>query len=64
MPAASQSDKQIAPISGAGNVGIRRAEIKQGIREVTLCKDGSGKVGMCVEAINKVIILVKTKVFS
>lgn len=53
VPAATASDKQIAPISGAGNVGIRRAEIKQGIREVTLCKDGSGKVGMCVEAINK-----------
>ena len=54
VPAATASDKQIAPISGAGNVGVRRAEIKQGVREVTLCKDASGKVGMCVEAITKV----------
>ena len=54
MPAATASDKQIAPISGAGNVGVRRAEVKQGVREVTVCKDASGKVGMCVEAINKV----------
>ena len=54
VPAATASDKQIAPISGVGNVGVRRAEIKQGVREVTLCKDGNGKVGMCVEAINKV----------
>lgn len=54
MPAATASDKQIAPISGSGNVGVRRAEIKQGVREVTVCKDGSGKIGVCVEAINKV----------
>ena len=54
VPAATATDKQIAPISGAGNVGVRRAEIKQGVREVTLCKDGSGKVGVCVEAISKV----------
>ena len=54
VPAATAADKQIAPISGSGNVGVRRAEIKQGVREVTVCKDGSGKIGVCVEAINKV----------
>ena len=54
VPTATASDKQIAPISGVGNIGVRRGEIKQGVREVTLCKDGSGKVGMCLEAINKV----------
>lgn len=56
VPAATASDKQIAPISGTGNVGIRRAEIKQGVREVTLCKDASGKIGMCLEAISKVLL--------
>ena len=54
VPAASATDKQIAPLSGAGNVGIRRAEIKQGVREVTICKDATGKIGVCVEAVNKV----------
>lgn len=64
MPAATASDKQIAPISGTGNVGVRRAEIKQGVREVTVCKDGSGKVGMCVEAINKVNYHIKSCGFT
>ena len=27
---ASQSQAMVAPVSGAGNVGLRRAEIKQG----------------------------------
>ncbi|KAJ7333686.1 hypothetical protein OS493_015768 [Desmophyllum pertusum] len=33
----------VAPVTGGNNLGIRRAEIKQGIREVVLCKDGKGK---------------------
>lgn len=43
----------IAPVSGSNNVGIRRAEIKQGIREVVLCKDNDGKIGLRVRAVNK-----------
>lgn len=48
-----QTSGMVAPVSGDNNLGIRRAEIKQGIREVVLCKDGSGKVGLRVRAINK-----------
>lgn len=43
----------IAPVSGDNNLGVRRAEIKQGVREVILCKDGQGKVGLRVRDINK-----------
>lgn len=41
------------PVSGLANVGIRRAEIKQGVREVVLCKDGKGKCGVSFYAVNK-----------
>lgn len=37
VPAAGQSSAVVAPVSGAGNVGLRRAEIKQG-------EDGKGGV--------------------
>ena len=43
----------VAPVTGDNNFGVRRAEIKQGVREVVLCKDGKGKVGLRVRAINK-----------
>lgn len=48
----------VAPISG-GNLGIKRAEIKQGVREVILCKGSDGKVGVRFQAISKVRIIVK-----
>lgn len=40
-------------VSGVANVGIRRAEIKQGVREVVLCKDAKGKCGVSFYAVNK-----------
>ncbi|XP_076147406.1 syntenin-1 [Alosa pseudoharengus] len=40
-----------APITG-GDVGIRRAEIRQGVREVVLCKDNDGKIGLRLKAID------------
>ncbi|XP_028823458.1 syntenin-1 isoform X2 [Denticeps clupeoides] len=40
-----------APISGS-DLGIRRAEIRQGVREVVLCKDGEGKIGLRLKAID------------
>ncbi|KAK1173783.1 syntenin-1 [Acipenser oxyrinchus oxyrinchus] len=40
-----------APISGS-DFGIRRAEIKQGIREVILCKDMDGKIGLRLKSID------------
>lgn len=42
---------QIAPITG-NNVGIKRAEIKQGVRQITLCKDQDGKIGLRIRAVN------------
>lgn len=40
-------------VSGVANVGIRRAEIKQGVRETVLCKDQKGKCGLSLYAVNK-----------
>uniref|UniRef100_A0A1W7R9H5 Syntenin-1 n=1 Tax=Hadrurus spadix TaxID=141984 RepID=A0A1W7R9H5_9SCOR len=42
----------VAPLSG-NSVGLKRAQVTHGIREVILCKDGNGKVGMRVQAIDK-----------
>lgn len=42
----------VAPITGRDNKGVMRAEIKQGIREVVLCKDAQGKVGLRIRHIN------------
>jgi len=47
---------QVAPITG-NDMGIRRAEIRQGVREVTLCKDGEGKIGLRVRSINKGVFI-------
>ncbi|XP_028406341.1 syntenin-1-like [Dendronephthya gigantea] len=43
----------IAPVTGANNIDVKRSEIKQGVREVTLCKDAKGKVGLRVRHVNK-----------
>jgi len=42
----------IAPLSGS-SVGLARAGTTNGIRELILCKDGKGKVGLRAQAINK-----------
>lgn len=42
---------QVAPVT-AGNKGIVRAEIKQGIREVVACKDADGKIGLRLRHVN------------
>lgn len=47
----------IAPLSG-GSVGLRRAAVTHGIRQVTLCKGSQDKVGMRVAAISKGIFVV------
>jgi syntenin-1 len=44
--------QQVAPVTG-NSVGLRRAEIKQGVREVVLCKDQEGKIGLRVRSVNK-----------
>lgn len=52
-----QAGNVIAPVSGTQNLGIRRAEIKGGVREVILCKDNNGKLGLRVRAVNKGIFV-------
>lgn len=42
----------VAPVSG-NNLGVRRAEIKSGVREIHLCKDERGKTGLRLRAIDK-----------
>ncbi|XP_053309731.1 syntenin-2 [Spea bombifrons] len=46
----------VAPVTG-NDVGLRRAEIKCGIREVILCKDENGKVGLRLRAVDKGIFV-------
>ena len=49
----SSMNLMVAPVTG-GDIGIRRAEIKQGIREVILCKDQDGKIGLRLKSIDNV----------
>ena len=44
---------QVAPITGS-DLGLKRAEIKGGVREVISCKDADGKIGLRVRHVNKV----------
>ncbi|PIO24682.1 hypothetical protein AB205_0182620, partial [Aquarana catesbeiana] len=46
----------IAPVTG-NDVGLRRAEIKHGMRELILCKDEKGKVGLRLRAVDKGIFV-------
>ncbi|XP_039202514.1 syntenin-1 [Crotalus tigris] len=51
LVARSASDYMVAPVTG-NDVGIRRAEIKQGIRELLLCKDQDGKIGLRLKSVD------------
>ncbi|CAL7950778.1 unnamed protein product [Xylocopa violacea] len=46
----------IAPLSGQ-SVGLQRAQVTNGIRELTLCKDKDGKIGLRVHAVNNGIFV-------
>lgn len=48
----SLPNNMVAPLSGS-SVGLARAGATNGIRELILCKDAKGKVGLRVQAINK-----------
>ncbi|GFG39595.1 hypothetical protein Cfor_03365 [Coptotermes formosanus] len=54
VPAASAGPlaRMVAPLSGQ-SLGLQRAQVTHGVRELTLCKDGSGKIGLRVQAISK-----------
>jgi len=47
-----QDAQVVAPVT-ANDVGIARAEIKQGLRRAILCKDEKGMIGLRVQAVNK-----------
>lgn len=49
-------NNMVAPLSGS-SVGLARAGTTNGIRELILCKDGKGKVGLRAQAINKGIFI-------
>ncbi|XP_065192304.1 syntenin-1-like [Sycon ciliatum] len=49
----NQLATMVAPVTGNREVGLMRSEIKQGIREIVLCKDTKGKCGLAVKAISK-----------
>ena len=43
----------VAPVTGQNNMGLVRAEIKQGVRQIIACKNEKSKVGLRVQHINK-----------
>lgn len=49
----SSNSGMIAPVSGS-SLGLQRAQVTHGLREVILCKDQKGKIGLRVKAMNKV----------
>jgi len=48
----AQGTMQVAPVTG-NSIGLARAEIKGGIREVILCKDADGVIGLRIRHVNK-----------
>uniref|UniRef100_A0A8C5W901 PDZ domain-containing protein n=1 Tax=Microcebus murinus TaxID=30608 RepID=A0A8C5W901_MICMU len=52
----SSVNYMVAPVTG-NDVGIRRAEINQGICEVILCKDQDGKIGLRLKSIDNGIFV-------
>ncbi|KAK9404978.1 syntenin-2 [Crotalus adamanteus] len=51
-PNSSAQGPLVAPVTGS-DVGLRRAEIKPGLREIHLCKDEHGKTGLHLRNIDK-----------
>lgn len=51
VPQNRPSNMMVAPVSG-NDVGVRRAEVKQGLREVVACKDAEGKIGLRIRHVN------------
>ena len=65
IPQNRPSNMQVAPVSG-NDAGIRRAEIKQGLREVVACKDAEGKIGLRIRHVNNVgctTVILKLSIF-
>lgn len=51
LPYTSGVGGMVRPVTGS-DIGIRRAEIRPGLREIILCKDQDGKVGLRLRAID------------
>nr|BAG59197.1 unnamed protein product [Homo sapiens] len=45
--------QMVAPVTGY-SLGVRRAEIKPGVREIHLCKDERGKTGLRLRKVDQV----------
>lgn len=57
VPAPSRPVMEMtAPVTG-DSLGLQRARVTHGIRELTLCKDKDGKVGLRVHAVNQGIFV-------
>ncbi|XP_042688349.1 syntenin-2 isoform X1 [Centrocercus urophasianus] len=62
-PVGSLPGQLVAPLSG-NNAGLRRAEIKPGVREIHLCKDERGKTGLQLKSIDQGIFVQLVKANS
>ncbi|XP_048818761.1 syntenin-2 [Lagopus muta] len=62
-PVGSLPGQLVAPLSG-NNTGLRRAEIKPGVREIHLCKDERGKTGLQLKYIDEGIFVQLVKANS
>ncbi|KAG7520289.1 syntenin-1-like [Solea senegalensis] len=56
LPSTSGVAGMLRPVTGS-DVGIRRAEIRPGLREIILCKDQDGKVGLRLRAIDNGVFI-------
>ncbi|XP_065610437.1 syntenin-2 [Cyrtonyx montezumae] len=62
-PVGSLPGQLVAPLSG-NSAGLRRAEIKPGVREIHLCKDERGKTGLQLKNIDQGIFVQLVKANS
>ncbi|CAK6977441.1 syntenin-2 [Scomber scombrus] len=56
VPSLSGVGGMVRPVTG-GDVGIRRAEIRPGLREIILCKDQDKKVGLRLRSIDNGVFI-------
>ncbi|KYO42930.1 syntenin-2 [Alligator mississippiensis] len=62
-PVPSAHGQVVAPLSGC-NPGMRRAEIKPGMREIHLCKDEHGKTGLQLKSVDQGVFVQLVKANS
>ncbi|NXP41604.1 SDCB2 protein, partial [Leiothrix lutea] len=62
-PVGPSPGQLVAPLSG-NNAGMRRAEIKPGVREIHLCKDERGKTGLQLKNVDQGIFVQLVKANS